>query len=121
MKKIFLTVGMFIFSVSVLSQKLINLQDLVGYWEPNDHATHIVMWFDSNNEFQLIEFTTTDYVPLTLISMMIVGDKLKVKARYDENNWESEAVYSFIDKQTLKCEITNKYNKKSIVIYDKVK
>ena len=67
MKKLFLTIGVFIFSLNVCSQKLIDLKKLVGYWEPDKHSSQLVMWFDKHDYFQVVKFDTVDGEPLDVI------------------------------------------------------
>jgi len=121
MKKVVLSISLLFFSFNVLSQELIKLNDLVGYWKPNEESTQLVMWFDNEDRFQMIEFSTITGVPLNLLSMMLVGDKLKIKTKYIPTNHTSESVFTFLDKQTLKCETIDEDKNVSYVIYSKVK
>jgi hypothetical protein len=119
MKKLFLTLGIFIFSLNVYSQKLLDLKDLVGYWEPDATSTQLVMWFDKEDYFQIVEFSTIDGAKLTLLSNVIVGDCLKIKTLFEETNYISECEFRLIDKNTLECKI--KGSKRMPITYTKIK
>ena len=62
--------------LSTISFGQINTNDLIGYWEPDKHATQLVFWKDINKNLQIVEFSTVDGALLTLLSMKLIDKKL---------------------------------------------
>ena len=90
----------------------------LGYWYCEE-ATHLVIWKDANNKMQLIEFSSTNNMPLEIISSDFNKTNLLVKANYKENNWLTECEYTFIDSTTLKCSVSGAGS--GTIIYKKMK
>ena len=105
--------------LSTISFAQINTNDLIGYWEPDKHATQLVFWKDVNKNLQIVEFSTVDGALLTLLSMKLIDEKLVVKTVFKETNWKIESTYTFIDDKTLKCVVTGDGH--GILIYTKKK
>jgi hypothetical protein len=104
---------------TVFSQDKFTADDLIGYWEPDRHATQLVFWKDTFKNLQMVEFSTVDGALLTLLSMKLIDEKLVVKTISKEKNWKTESTYTFIDKNTLKCEVKGPVN--AVVTYTKFK
>jgi hypothetical protein len=119
MKKVFLISLFALLSFNVFAQEKFTTEDLIGYWEPNKHATQLVIWKDVNNNFQMIEFSTISGTALTLLSMQLKSNTLMVKTIFDEKKWVTESTYVFIDKNTLRCKIKGPIN--DTIIYTKIK
>jgi hypothetical protein len=119
MKKVFLIIGIALFSFNVFAQSKVNINNLIGYWEPNRHATQMVFWKDVKNQLQVVEFSTVDGVPLRLLSMKIVNNTLVIKSICDEKNWSTECSYTFIDDNTLECIVKGPVN--GTIVYTRVK
>lgn len=119
MKKSILVIVVCLFGLNVFSQEKFTSDDLIGYWEPNEHATQLVIWKDIKNNLQIVEFSTISGTALRLLSMKIKNDSLVVKTIFDEKNWTTECTFTFIDKNTLQCLIKGPIN--GTTIYTKVK
>jgi hypothetical protein len=119
MKKVFLITVFALLSFNAFSQEKFTTEDLIGYWEPDQHATQLVIWKDVNNNFQMVEFSTISGTPLTLLSMKLKENNLVVKTRFDEKNWAVECSFTFINKNTLQCTVKGPIN--GTVIYTKIK
>jgi hypothetical protein len=119
MKKVFLITVFALLSFNIFAQSKVDINSLIGYWEPNRHSTRIVFWKDIKNRLQVIEFDTVDGVPLRLLSMKIVNSTLVIKTICDEKNWTTECSYTFIDDNTLECIVKGPIN--TTVVYTRVK
>ncbi len=123
MKKIFLTIGMFVFSLSVYCQKLIEVDNLVGYWEPDKHSTQLIIWYNKEGLFNVQEFDTVDGEPLTLVSSILIADTLKIVSRCESSGFMSEARFRFVDENTMESEVLDIDTKKviEVVKYTRIK
>lgn len=120
MKNLLLVIAfVFVIQSNIFGQEKFTSDDLIGYWEPDRHATQLVFWRDTNKKLQMLEFSTVDGALLTLLSMKLIDEKLVVKNISAEKNWKTESTYTFIDKNTLKCEVKGPVN--TIVTYTKFK
>ena len=119
MKKVFLIIVFALLSFNIFAQSKVNINNLIGYWEPNRHATRMVFWKDIKNHLQVIEFSTVDGGPLRLLSMKIANNILVIKSICDEKNWITECDYTFIDNNTLECNVKGPIN--GTIIYTRVK
>ena len=118
MKKLFLIIAIFTLTTSINAQSTINTNNLIGYWEPNRHSSHLVFWKDLKGDLQIVEFSTGDGVPFKS-SLIKVGETLVVTTYFEETNYYSTSEYSFIDDKTLKCTVTGEIE--AVVLYTKVK
>ena len=119
MKKVFLIIVVVLLSTFVNAQEKFVTEDLIGYWEPNKHATQLVIWKDINNNFQMVEFSTISGSRLKLLSMKLKNESLIIKTIFEEKEWTTECSFTFIDKNTLQCVVKGPIN--DIIIYNKVK
>jgi hypothetical protein len=119
MKKVFLITVFALLSFNIFAQSKVNINSLIGYWEPNRHATQMVFWKDIKNQLQVVEFSTVDGGPLRLLSIRIVNNVLVIKSICDETNWTTECSYTFIDNNTLECIVKGPVN--ATVVYTRVK
>ena len=119
MKKSILFIVVCLFGLNVFSQEKFTTDDLIGYWEPSEHSNQLVIWKDTKNNLQVVEFSTISGTALRLLSMKIKNDSLVVKTIFDEKNWATECTFTFIDKNTLQCSVKGPIN--GIIIYTKVK
>jgi len=106
-------------STTVYCQEKFITDDLIGYWEPDQHATQLVIWRDVNSNLQMVEFSTVSGELLTLLSMKLINEELVVKSVFEEKNWNIESTFTFIDKNTLKCSIKGPID--GTVTYTKIK
>lgn len=119
MKKVICIIGILLLSSGVFAQTKIDLNSLIGYWEPDQHSTQMVIWKDVEGKYQMVEFSTNSGEVLTLLSMKVVDSSLVVKTVFEPKNFSVESVFTFKDKNTLVCKIKN--NPEVTVIYTKVK
>ena len=119
MKKVFFIATSLFFSLSVLSQKKLNTDDLIGYWVPNKESTKLFFWKDNNNVLQTQEISETSGKELQLISIEVRDKCVLINTIFVENNWTIESKYVFINKNTIKCTVAG--DSIDEIIYTKIK
>jgi len=119
MKKVFFIATSLFFSLSVLSQKKLNTDDLIGYWVPNKESTKLFFWKDVDNVLQTQELSEISGEELHLISMNVKKTHILIKTIFIENNWVVESKYVLINKNTIKCIVTGDSDDE--IIYTKIK
>jgi hypothetical protein len=124
MKKVFLIIAITLFSLSTFSQglileKKINTNNLIGYWEPDQESAQLFFWKDADGRLQVQEISGTSGEPIDIITLKIEGNSVFIKTIFIPNKWIVSSVYTFIDKQTLKCEVTG--DAEATIIYKKKK
>lgn len=119
MKKVFLIIVIALSSFNVFSQQEINTDDLIGYWKPNKESSHLFFWKNSLGEIQTQEICGTSGSPIDVVSLRIEKDYIFIRTILLENGWVTESVYTFINKNTLKCVVTGDGN--GTIIYTKTK
>ena len=119
MKKVFFIATSLFFSLSVLSQEKLNIDDLIGYWSPSEKATQLFFWKDNSNILQVQEISSNSGKPIELIDFVIHENSIYIKTIFVQNNWITENTFTFIDKTTMKCTITGNGN--GVIYYKKNK
>lgn len=120
MKNLFLALVILVgTTVPSFSQEKINVDDLIGYWEPDRHSTQLVFWKDTLGKMQVVEFSTSTGEVLELISFTIGDSSVEVSTVFKENDWYTKGTYTFLDKNTLQCIISGEIDAK--IVYTKVK
>lgn len=124
MKKVFLIIAITLFSLNTFSQGLIlenkiNTNNLIGYWEPDQESAQLFFWKDADGRLQVQEISGTSGEPIDIITLKIEGNSVFIKTIFIPNKWIVSSVYTFIDKQTLKCEVTG--DAETTIIYKKKK
>lgn len=124
MKKVFLIIAITLFSLNLFSQglileKKINTNNLIGYWEPDQESAQLFFWKDADGRLQVQEISGTSGEPIDIITLKIEGNSVFIKTIFIPNKWIVSSVYTFIDKQTLKCEVTG--DAEATIIYKKKK
>jgi len=124
MKKVFLIIAITLFSLNSFSQglileKKINTNNLIGYWEPDQESAQLFFWKDTDGRLQVQEISGTSGEPIDIITLKIEGNSVFIKTIFIPNKWIVSSVYTFIDKQTLKCEVTG--DAEATIIYKKKK
>lgn len=126
MKKVLFIVAVTLVSSTLFAQELdslgikkININNLVGYWKPNEQATQLFFWKDDKDNLQMQEISETSGDALDLISLKIKNNKVIVVTTFAPNNYTVESIYSFLDEKTLVCIMQGETN--SALIYKKVK
>lgn len=119
MKKSILVIVVCLFGLNVFSQEKINVNDLIGYWAPDQESAQLFFWKDINGKLQSQEISGTSGEPFTTITLKIEKDYIFIRTIFIKNNWVTENVYTFINKTTLKCIVTGDGN--GTLIYTKIK
>ena len=119
MKKVFLIIGIALFSLSVSAQQKINTDDLIGYWKADQESAQLFFWKDINGKLQSQEISGTSGEPIDLITLQIKKNYVFIRTVFVPNNWVTENTYTFINKTTLKCIVTGDGN--GTLIYTKIK
>lgn len=119
MKKLLLVILLMLFGVMSYGQTKINVNDLIGYWTPNEEACEIFFWKDVNGVLQFQSLSSTSGDAIDLISLRILDDSVFIRQIYLPNNWVTECVLTFVDKKTLKCVISG--DGQGTIFYTKVK
>ena len=119
MKKSILVIVVCLFGLNVFSQEKINVNDLIGYWTPDQESTQLFFWKDINGKLQVQEISGTSGEPIDLITLTINKDSIFVRTIFMQNRWVTESVFTFINKTTLKCDVTGDGN--GLLTYKKIK
>jgi len=119
MKKLILIVTFLMFNSTIFSQQKINVNDLIGYWQPDEESTQLFFWKDVNNKLQVQEISGTSGLPLRIITLKVRYNSIFIKQIFLRNNWVTENVYTFIDKKTLRCVVSG--DSAGVLIYTKTK
>jgi hypothetical protein len=119
MKKLLLIVTFLMFNSTVFSQQKINVNDLIGYWQPDQESTQLFFWKDIKGKLQAQEISGTSGLPLTIIELKVRYNSIFIKQIFLRNNWITESVYTFINKKTLRCVMSGDDN--GVLIYTKTK
>lgn len=119
MKKVIFIISILLTNTTLFAQTKIDMESLIGYWEPDRHSTQMVIWKDTEERYQMVEFSTISGETLTLLSMKVVDSSLVVKTVFEPKNFFTESVFTLKDKDTLVCKIKN--NPEVTVVYTKIK
>jgi len=106
MKKVFLIIAITLFSLSTFSQEKINTNDLIGYWEPDQESAHLFFWKSNDQILHVKEISGTSGKTIDIITLKVNHSSIFIKTIFVPNKWVVECVYTFINDNTLKCELT---------------
>mgnify|MGYP003659121894 CR=1 FL=1 len=95
------------------------LDRFVGYWEPDQHSSQVVFWYDMDDRFQMIEFSTISGIPIRLLSLNLDSQSIIAKTIFDETEWETTSTYTLIDDNTMQCIVSGHGD--VTIIYTKIK
>ena len=124
MKKVILIIAFLVFSFNSFSQGLsvkqkININNLIGYWQPGEESTQLFFWKDSNGKLQVQDICGSTGEPVKLIEFKVNKNSVYIKEIFVENNWITESTFTFINKTTLKRVVTGSGN--ATITYTKTK
>ena len=119
MKKVFLVIAITLFSLNTFSQEKINIDKLIGYWEPDQESAQLFFWKDTNGVLQTQEISGTSGEPISTITLRVDENSVFIKTIFIPTNWVVSCVFTFLDDTTLKCEVTG--DAKVTIIYKKKK
>lgn len=120
MRKVILVL-VFVFGISTNSfcQEKINIDDLIGYWKPDEESSQVFFWKDINGKLQLQEICGSTGEPIDIISLRIKDDTIIARSIFIPNHWVTEGRFTFKDKNTLVCQITG--DGEATITYTKIK
>jgi hypothetical protein len=120
MKNLFLVVlCVFGTSTIALGQEIINTDELIGYWMPDQTAGQLFFWKDVNGVLQVQEISGTNGEPFIVRDFRINEESIYVKLLLPETNYTTKNYFTLIDNKTLKCEVTGDWT--GTLIYSKIK
>jgi len=114
MKKVFLIIAITLFSLNIFSQEKINIDDLVGYWEPSEESSQLFFWKDREGKLQVQEICGSSGKPIDLIRLKINEYSVVINTIFKPTNWVIESEYFLTEPNTLLCRISGDTN---ITIY----
>jgi hypothetical protein len=106
MKKVFLVIAIALFSLTTFAQEKINTDQLIGYWEPDQESAHLFFWKDKVGNLHVKEVSESSGLPIDIITLKVNRSSIFIKTIFVPNKWIVECTYTFIDNDTLKCEVT---------------
>ena len=119
MKKLLLG-ALLLLSMTTIAQ--VNTKDLIGYWTPDQESTQLFFWKDVTGKLQVQEISGTSGEPLDNITFRVDKNSVYLKTIFTPNSWVTENVFTFVDKNTLKCVITGEnLEGETIITYKKIK
>jgi hypothetical protein len=119
MKKVFLIITIALFNLNISAQEQININNLIGYWQPDQESAQLFFWKDFLGKLQYQAISGTSGEPIDLITLKIEKYSVFIRTIYIPNNWVTENVYTLINENTLKCVVTGDGN--GTITYTKIK
>jgi hypothetical protein len=119
MKKLFLTTIFALLSFNAFSQEKINVNNLVGYWVPDQESTQLFFWKDINGKLQMQDICGSTGESAILIEFTVNENSVYIKETFVKNNWTTKSTFTFINKKTLKRVL--KDNNNTTITYTKLK
>ena len=119
MKKVFLIIVFALLSFNIFAQKKINIDDLIGYWKPDEELSELFFWKNTEGKLQTQEISSTSGRSIDLIELQINTSFILIKTIFVPNNWITENTYTLINSNTLERITTGSGH--GVTIYRKVK
>lgn len=119
MKKVFLIVVVALFSLNSLAQEKINIDNLIGYWEPSEESSQLFFWKDINGKLQVQEICGSSGKPIDLIRLKVTEYSLIIDTIFKSTEWVTRCEYFLTEPSTLLCRITGDTN--TTIYYTKIK
>ena len=119
MKKVFLIIAVALFSLNTFAQQKINVDDLVGYWKPNEESSQLFFWKDCDGKLQVQEICESTGEPIDLIRLKISENVLVIDTIFRPNEWVVRSEYTLTETNELVCSIRGDANAK--IYYTKIK
>ena len=104
MKKVFLVIAIALFSLNTFAQQKINVDDLIGYWKPDEESSQLFFWKDIDGNLQVQEICGSTGEPVDLIRL---------------NQWVVRSVFTITNVNELTCSITG--DAEGTIHYTKIK
>jgi hypothetical protein len=119
MKKVFLIIAIALFSLNTFAQQKINVDDLIGYWKPNEESSQLFFWKDTKGELQVQEICGSSGEPIDLIRLKVNEYSLIIDTIFKPNEWVIKSEYFLTEPNTLLCHISGDTN--TTIYYTKIK
>ena len=119
MKKVFLIIAITLFSLNSFAQQKINVDDLVGYWKPNEESSQLFFWKDRNGKLQVQEICESTGQPIDLIKLKVNELSLIIDTIFKPNEWVVRCEYILNEKDELVCYVNGDGAAK--IYYTKIK
>lgn len=121
MKKIFLTIGIFVFSASVLAQAEVNSDELVGWWGSESKTRcQLFFWKDINGELQLQEISCKKNEWLVIRDYGFLGKSVYMRSSPNKHVGKvTYSQYTSLDHNSIYCESTDETTEEVTVTYYK--
>jgi hypothetical protein len=119
MKKVFLIISIALFSLNTFAQQKINVDDLIGYWKPNEESSQLFFWKDAKGELQVQEICGSSGEPIDLIRLKVNEYSLIIDTIFKPNEWVIKSEYFLTEPNTLLCRISGDTN--TTIYYTKIK
>ena len=129
MKNVFLSLGIFILSVTSFtcySQETIEADDLIGWWMSEKEYCDVFFWRNASGELQVQQISNTNGWPYVLSEFEIEEYDVFIKSSLCSKDGEILTTalnrFKFIDDKTLECLSTDEDTKEiKRFIYSKMK
>ena len=119
MKKVFLIIAIALFSLNTFAQQKINVDDLIGYWKPNEESSQLFFWKDTKGELQVQEICGSTGEPIDLIRLKVTEYGLIIDTIFKPNQWITKNKYILTKTNILIRHISGDAN--AIIYYTKIK
>jgi hypothetical protein len=132
MKKLFLTIGIFVFSASFsncYSQENIDADYLIGWWMPNKDYCDMFFWKDINGTLKVQQIDNVNGKPYVLGDFEIKDESMFIRSTLflnDSANIEDSTTFSniftIIDDLTMQCITTDFRNQEvTLITYSRIR
>ena len=119
MKKVFLIIAVALFSLNTFAQQKINVDDLVGYWKPDEESSQLFFWKDCNGKLQVQEICESTGEPIDLIRLKVNEHSLIIDTIFKPNEWVVRSEYTLTEANELVCSVSGDAEAK--IYYTKIK
>lgn len=119
MKKVFLIITIALFSLNNFAQQKINIEDLIGYWQPSEESSQLFFWKDSNGELQVQEICGSTGEPIDLVRLKVNEDNLIIDTIFKPNQWVVRSKFTMVAPNKLVCHISG--DAEATINYTKIK
>ena len=119
MKKVFLIIAVALFSLNTFAQQKINVDDLVGYWQPNEESSQLFFWKDIEGNLQVQEICGSTGEPIDLIRLKVNETSLIIDTIFKPNQWVVRSEFTLTENNKLLCQVSGDAEAK--IYYTKIK
>lgn len=116
MKKLF-TIVLFFIALSFNAQ-VTTKESFIGQWTSSGEATEMIVRKTKTGKIEVLDYSSYTGEALTVLSINIDNNILKIKTVFEQNNWNTISEFTFLNKNTLSCKITG--DAEGVVIYKRL-